>query len=533
MKTKDGRFQYQVIADWRDANQPIDEKKPHKKCIRITGYEGSDLYVRVPARINDLPVRVLGHHTFYESGITIQGIDLPDTLRVIEAEAMEFCVCLSELRMREGLVEIGRNFLNATQVSEIDIPSTVEVMDRPGEWECSIQIAEDNPFYQDDGYGIYSVDQATGEKELVAVHHEKDQKKYTLAKGTKGIADHALYQARDLEILEIWSDTSEIQDGAFTVLSDPELENSFSWSKNVGRRLQVELAPQSVEIEDDKSASEWKLDKTSAAEWKLDKTSAAEGKLDKTSAADKMIEVGSGDVISLLGCILIREPGRGKNKRNWRILYGGREFQGDISSINKALSQTGDGSLVDSIAREAFQGSSIETVSLPLSIQYVGKHAFRGCHLKRAYLEEVDDKETQIDFPYEHGYLMSQLMEGFGRNGYRYDFTEYDTSILEDTWIQEKLRMAVSRLRSRKHLSQEQEELIRSRIQKDLLSIVSLLEEIHDGETLGDLVGLHFFNEDNIDQAIALLNGSQSRELLPILLNEKQKLKPRPFDFSL
>ena len=224
---------------------------------------------------------------------------------------------------------------------------------------------------------------------------------------------------------------------------------------------------------------------------------------------------------------------RGKNKRNWRILYGGRDFQGDISSINKALSQTGDGSLVDSIAREAFQGSSIETVSLPLSIQYVGKHAFRGCHLKRAYLEEVDDKETQIDFPYEHGYLMSQLMEGFGRNGYRYDFTEYDTSILEETWIQEKLRMAVSRLRSRKHLSQEQEELIRSRIQKDLLPIVSLLEEIHDGETLGDLVGLHFFNEDNIDQAIALLNGSQSRELLPILLNEKQKLKPRPFDFCL
>jgi hypothetical protein len=523
MKTKDGRFQYQVIADWRDPNQPIDEKKPHKKCIRITGYEGSDLYVRVPARINDLPVRVLGHHTFYESGITIQGIDLPDTLRVIEAEAMEFCVCLSELRMREGLVEIGRNFLNATQVSEIDIPSTAEVMDRPGEWECSIQIAEDNPFYQDDGYGIYSVDQATGEKELVAVHHEKDQKKYTLAKGTKGIADHAFYQARDLEVLEIWSDTSEIQDGAFTILSDPELENSFSWSKNVGRRLQVELAPQSVEIEDDKSA----------AEWRLDKTSAAEGKLDKTSAADKMIEVGPGDVISLLGCILIREPGRGKNKRNWRILYGGRDFQGDISSINKALSQTGDGSLVDSIAREAFQGSSIETVSLPLSIQYVGKHAFRGCHLKRAYLEEVDDKETQIDFPYEHGYLMSQLMEGFGRNGYRYDFTEYDTSILEGTWIQEKLRMAVSRLRSRKHLSQEQEELIRSRIQKDLLPIVSLLEEIHDGETLGDLVGLHFFNEDNIDQAIALLNGSQSRELLPILLNEKQKLKPRPFDFSL
>ncbi|HBE08005.1 MAG TPA: hypothetical protein DCY73_02915, partial [Lachnospiraceae bacterium] len=258
MKTKDGRFQYQVIADWRDPNQPIDEKKPHKKCIRITGYEGSDLYVRVPARINDLPVRVLGHHTFYESGITIQGIDLPDTLRVIEAEAMEFCVCLSELRMREGLVEIGRNFLNATQVSEIDIPSTAEVMDRPGEWECSIQIAEDNPFYQDDGYGIYSVDQATGEKELVAVHHEKDQKKYTLAKGTKGIADHAFYQARDLEVLEIWSDTSEIQDGAFTILSDPELENSFSWSKNVGRRLQVELAPQSVEIEDDKSAAEWR-----------------------------------------------------------------------------------------------------------------------------------------------------------------------------------------------------------------------------------------------------------------------------------
>ena len=77
------------------------------------------------------------------------------------------------------------------------------------------------------------------------------------------------------------------------------------------------------------------------------------------------------------------------------------------------------------------------------------------------------------------------------------------------------------------------EDSIRARILTDMEEILKLIQDHSDGESLQALSDLHFFTEENTDQAIALFNQEGSGELLPILLNVKQGQRRKPFDFSL
>lgn len=162
----------------------------------------------------------------------------------------------------------------------------------------------------------------------------------------------------------------------------------------------------------------------------------------------------------------------------------------------------------------------------------VGAEAFTDCRLRKAYLEE-EDGWTEILFPSEYGYLMNRLLASFGKNGHRYDYGEYDKNLLNGGWNLEKLHLAISRLKQGRHLKKEMEDSIRARILTDMEEILKLIQDHSDGESLQALSDLHFFTEENTDQAIALFNQEGSGELLPIFLNVKQGQRRKPFDFSL
>lgn len=473
-ETPEGKFRYEILPEG-DA--------------RLTGYEGITSRLTVPETVEGHPVTVLGRHTFYENGLMLKEIRMPSSLRVIETEAMEFCIYLTYVVLNEGLECIGRNFLNATQVTKIRIPRTVSFIENPGEAAFAFDFEEGNPCYFEQEGGIYFRGEEDGEGIWLAAYQESMDRKGTREKfhvlpGTTGIRSHAFYHAQKISHVTLPESVRSLEDGAFTVSLDPEEAGYSGSAGGPKKRLSV------------------------------------------------MLE-GENPVLSVRrGCLLEKKDAdtasNGSAPGSFRLLYAGPEADGDLARLSEELP-----ALLTEIAGEAFWESDVTAVHFPLSLKKIGDHAFTGCHLHEAVLDDPDGGQSVITFPYDYGYLMTQMMEGFGKNGHRYDFASYDEAILEGAWVPEKLRMAVIRLRSRKHLSGDEEKRIRERIEDHLLEIVELLADDHDGSTLSDLAGLHFFQGSVTDEAIALLNGRADRELLPILLNVKHSEKKTAFDFSL
>ena len=487
------------------------------QTVRLNACTGGQSHIEIPDRIEGHKVSRLGRHLFYEDGLLVEEVILPDSIRFIEDEALEFTVCLQKVRLNPGLVYIGKNAFNATQLTELTIPDTVAWMEEPGEWGIDLHLEDGNPNYSDDGFGIYYIgkdgpaeggadfaeekkgisEESTAnekhlKKYLAAVHAMDPRKSYRLADDCHGILKHALLSDKQLEELILPKSVQKIEEGALTVEKDDDwYEDSPAEEAKGGRsHLQVRL------------------------------------------------EEGNPGLSIQEGCLLEVNPVSDEDlqahgfRQEYEIqaytaLYGNPGFTGDLVRLSHDL----DAPLTD-IGAEAFYGCAISEIRLPLSLKRIGAEAFSDCRLKKAYLEEKEGW-TEIPFPSEYGYLMNRLLESFGKNGYRYDYSAYDANLLNGSWNREKLRMAVSRLKQGRHLKAEIKKSIEDRISADMEEILKLLSDQHDGETLEELAGLHFFTEENTDKAIAYLNRSSSKELLPILLNLKSSQKKTIFDFSL
>lgn len=437
------------------------------QTIRLLSCTGGQSRIEIPGEIEGFPVGRLGRHLFYENGLLVEEVVLPDSIRIIEEEALEFAVCLQKIQLNSGLVYIGKNAFHATQLTSLVIPNTVEWMEEPGEWGIELELEEGNPNYSDDGYGIYFIN---GRKDLALVHHENPRRSYRLAEDCRGIQKHALFSAQRLEEVILPPSVQEISEAAFSVEKEED--------EDPGLSVRIEEGNPALSISQ--------------------------------------------------GCILLkRKEDRETAPCSYIAIYGEPDFTGDLVDISQKL----NGPLTV-IAAEAFYGSKITEVRLPRTLERIGAEAFTDCRLKKAYLEE-EDGWTEILFPSEYGYLMNRLLASFGKNGHRYDYGEYDENLLSGGWNLEKLHLSISRLKQGRHLKKETEDSIRERILTDMEEILKLIRDHSDGESLQALSDLHFFTEENTDQAIAFFRQKESGELMSILLNVKQGQRRKSFDFSL
>lgn len=494
------------------------------QTVRLNACSGGQSRIEIPDQIEGHKVSRLGRHLFYEDGLLVEEVILPDSIRVIEDEALEFTVCLQKARLNPGLVSIGKNAFNATQLTELTIPNTVAWMEEPGEWGIDLHLEDGSPNYSDDGFGIYYIGKngpaeggtdfaeekdGTSEertenekylkKYLAAVHACDSRRSYRLADDCDGILKHALLSDRQLEELILPKFVQKIEAGALTVEKGDDWYEDSPAEEGKGGQLRLQ-----VRLEEGNPA-----------------LSIQEGCLLEVNP------VSNEDLQA-------HDSGQGKKEvlssqaaYTYTALYGNSGFTGDLVRLSHDL----DAPLTD-VGAEAFYGCEISEIRLPLSLKRIGAEAFSDCRLKKAYLEEKEGW-TEIPFPAEYGYLMNRLLESFGKNGRRYDYSTYDANLLNGSWNREKLRMAVSRLKQGRHLKAEIKKSIEDRISADMEEILKLLSDQHDGETLEELANLHFFTEENTDKAIAYLNRSSSKELLPILLNIKRSQKKTTFDFSL
>ena len=73
---------------------------------RITGYDGEDAELTVPAELDGHPVREIGHSAF-ASCYSLTSVTLPEGLTTISNHAFDSCHALTTIALPEGLTAIG------------------------------------------------------------------------------------------------------------------------------------------------------------------------------------------------------------------------------------------------------------------------------------------------------------------------------------------------------------------------------------------------------------------------------------------
>ena len=125
----DGELEFELMADHAE----------------VSGYDGREEHITVPAQVEGLPVTVIQSGAFSWYSVfdamgydPVREIELPDTVTTIEASAFAHCFDLEKVRFPSGLTEIGNEaFLLCTALTEAEVPDGVESIGKCAFAGCS------------------------------------------------------------------------------------------------------------------------------------------------------------------------------------------------------------------------------------------------------------------------------------------------------------------------------------------------------------------------------------------------------------
>ena len=95
--------------------------------VKIVKYLGNDLIVKVPNKIQGIPVKIIGSEAF-EFNKTIEEIYLPTYTQSIESNAFKNCINLKKVNLNNELEEIGKYAFCDSGIISIEIPEKVKVI---------------------------------------------------------------------------------------------------------------------------------------------------------------------------------------------------------------------------------------------------------------------------------------------------------------------------------------------------------------------------------------------------------------------
>ena len=104
---------------------------------RITGYDGMDTELTVPAELDGNPVREIGEGAFYLCDMT--SVALPDSLTSIDDSAFQSCSSLITVALSDGLTSIGDSaFSYCTSLTSIALPDGLTSIGDEVFYSCSL-----------------------------------------------------------------------------------------------------------------------------------------------------------------------------------------------------------------------------------------------------------------------------------------------------------------------------------------------------------------------------------------------------------
>ncbi len=166
---------------------------------------------------------------------------------------------------------------------------------------------------------------------------------------------------------------------------------------------------------------------------------------------------------------------------------------------------------------------------MPDNITSVGKNAFRG---KKIYRVTFADGFS-YSFP-KHAFFNEELLRQFGKNSLIYDFSEYDAFLLRNHFNADRIKMICERLMQDHMISDDMKEKLFSHVKDNLAEALKSLAAENAVEQLRTMSEAGFFDEENIDEAIDILNKTDNRELMTYLMDYKhENIGTLDFDFSI
>lgn len=440
-------------------------------------------------------LREIGAYAFYNSGL--RSIRIGRNVRKIEEQAFGNSSNLSSVIFEDGIEEIGDGAFDNCPIVSVTLPSTIRSLGNRS-FSCfggyndrmmGFRIAENNPYLHTDGTALYRLD---GEKKiLVSIYdrqyrsYEDEQLEYTVEPGTTHIADEACMNCSRLAKVTLPEGLISIGDNAFAFTGVSSLyipsslqhigETAFSASENWDGSYRG-----------------------------LDSVTIAEGNTwffiqDHT--------------------LYMNLPEGGSEL----LLYFGEDDAIVISSQTVK------------IEKSAFAYRSVKELTLPRSVREIGEDAFKGCENLSRIRFGTDDESGQnrtavIYLPkaesesmFWTGSIRDQFMDciRFGMEGNLFDFEKYDSLFPAISRKEDKVLVAVDRLKSAVELDPVYAENYRRYLQEDAdLSVRTVITQ-DDTEGLELLGTLDCIDEYRIDRYIELANKTEKTAAQMFLMSYK------------
>lgn len=477
------------------------------EAIVITKYIGEHERVQIPEEIDGLPVRVIGEEAFADNGGEMESVIVPSSVKEIQDGAFKFCLGLQELIFSEGLEVLGTDVVLVTPISELNIPSTVHTIKNPHELGgLKLNISPNNPYYYSDGYGLY--EKHPDGDIILAVDLRGECTEYRIPAGTRVVGQGAFCGQETIQ--EVWCPDS------LRIMEEEAFESC--------RKLKTIHFNEGLE-EIGKNAFSY---------------CALEGQINLPTSLKK---IGS--------CVFT-------NTFDWDRYNDGldkivvpaenKDFYSDRAGFYRRLP---DGTLellryfgkdnmwripdtVSSIGPHAFRRAEVKEVTIPASVVSVGEKAF--LENPNILVLNIEQDETKVYIPRIPVYRKDEVTNLLhsGRGAYRFDYAGYDALWSTYLYVQDQAGMASFRLKYPRGLDGEKEVFYRTWLQDHLTEVMEDIAAREDRERLAELAEIGFFTNENIEDAIEVLNINQKTELLGFLMEYKQNhLEEEEFDFSL
>jgi len=500
--------------------------------------------LRIPSRIDGLPVVEIGEEAFSENGTLLGRVEIPPTVRKIGKGAFRMCISLTELVLPEGLERIEKEAFFLTPLEELTLPASLQMIENP--WEMAaicFHIAPGNPFFFTDGFCLY---RREGTRiELLTARQTDERIVYEIPEGTTVIGENALSGNAALRKVILPSSVEVIGEAAFEGcqnLSEVTLReglcdiraNAFSHCICL-KQLRL---PASVEMIGRCALSDtfgWSEELRG-----LERITVADGNVHFTADEDALFEIGDDE-----DRYLVKYFGR---SREYRI-------PGDVSRILPG----------------AFRRAALRSCLIPSSVKDVGSDAFRECR-DLEYLE-LEESGAVIYVPAQPAYRKDEIVglfysrerknvqeakadpffmpeqwkifacvspssvkrerRGDVCEGYVFDYRGYDD--LFDTYLNlsDRCGMACCRLIYPVLLDAGSAERYRSFIEENLSDILHGIQKMQDMNRLVQLAELGFFTTENIEESLEVFSRAGQAKFTGFLLNyKKEHLRDSAFDFS-
>lgn len=361
----------------------VEEKKPtftytlsgNEACI--TGYDGPEGDIVIPATLDDHPVVKIGYRAFlYNDDIT--GVTFPNGLREIAVDAFAWCRNLRSVVFPNTLTTIGSDAFQGTDLREVTLPASLTTMDSNAFNNCKnlskFIVNADSTSFSVVNNVLFTYDKS----KLVAYPFALTTKEYVVPKGTKTIVTSAFYGNQYLESIIIPDSVTAIGGAAFyknTVLTKIVIPESVT---SIGDNSFYECSNLTVHTPMGSYAAQYAQEKNISVEYTVLKGTC--GSNISWILEDGILSISGSGALETVQIGIVPWEGYQADvnlvqigKRITRI--GQMVFKDFTNLVEISIPDT-----VTSIGQKAFSGCLVlGDIYLPTSITSIASDAFENC----------------------------------------------------------------------------------------------------------------------------------------------------------